>query len=95
MELNLFFNYLILIFIVLFVFFAIKSYAETLQTAKTAKQTYSRLLRDFVNEEKKHKINSQNIILLDELHSIMFKRLFKITRDILFIQKILLNNHLQ
>ena len=95
MELNLFFNWFIIVLVGVLIFFNIKTYIETLQSTKKSKQTYSKLVNDFVNEEKKHEINSQNLILLDELHNDLFNRLFKITRDILLTQKIIWNNHFQ
>lgn len=95
MEFNLFFNWFILTLIGVFGFFNIKTYTEIRRINKIAKQKYSRLESDFAYEEKKHEINSQKIILLDELSKNLFNRLFKITRDILLMQKIIINNHLQ
>lgn len=95
MEFHLFFNWFILVLIGVFGVFNIKTYTETRRINKIGKQKYSRLESDFAYEEKKHEINSQNLILLDELHKDLFKKLFKITREILIVQKIILNNHFQ
>ena len=95
MELNLFFNWFIIVLIGVLGFFNIKTYIDTIRSTKKSKQTYSKLVSDFVNEEKKHEINSQNLILLDELHNDLFNRLFKITRDILLMQKMIWNNYFQ
>jgi hypothetical protein len=95
MEFYLFFNCFILVLIGVFVVFNIKTYTETRRINIIAKQKCSRLESDFAYEEKKHEINSRNLILLDELHKDLFEKLFKITRDILLVQKIILNNHFQ
>lgn len=95
MELNLFFNWFIIVLIGVLGFFNIKTYIDTIWSTKKSKQTYSKLVSDFVNEEKRHEVNSQNLILLDELHNDLFNRLFKITRDILLMQKTIWNNHFQ
>lgn len=95
MELNLFFNCFIIILIGVLIFFNIKTYIDTIQSTKNSKQSYSKLVSDFVNEEKKHEINSRSLILLDELHNNLFERLFKITRDILLTQKIIMTSNKQ
>ena len=95
MELNLFFNCFVVVLIGVLVYLNFKAYIDTIRSTKHFKQTYSKLASDFLNEEKKQVINSQNLILLDEIHDDLFKRLFKITRDILLMQKTILNNHFQ
>lgn len=95
MEFNLFFNLLILVLIGFFLFLNIKTYNQTLRISEISKQKYLDLKCDFVYEEKMSKINTQNIVLLDELDKSLFERLFKITQDILLIQKIILDNHFQ
>jgi hypothetical protein len=95
MELNLFFNCFIIILIGVLIFFNIKTYIDTIQSTKKSKQSYSKLVSDFMSEEKKHEINSRSLILLDELHNNLFERLFKITRDILLMQKIIMTPNKQ
>jgi len=90
MDFNLLFTIIIYLLILIFTCFIVKVYTDFITISKKAKQEYDILQGDLIVEEKKHKIYSQNIILIDNLNESLFNRIIEIAKRLIFIQKFLL-----
>lgn len=95
MEFNVIFNWCIASLILVFAVLNVKTYLTIRQAIKVAKQQDLVLENNVLKAETKHQINSENLVILDGLHTSMLTRLFKITRDILLVQKTICHKYLK
>jgi len=89
MELNLLFNIVLILLISVLLLFIIKSFIKTNVINKRGKNNLVVLDNKYRLELEKCKLNNQNILLLDDLYVSLFSRVFKITQDLILIQKII------
>lgn len=91
------FNYICIWVIYLLVFilmlFIIKTIFKTLHLKYVATKNYLVLEENFQLEYKKLEYNNHKVQLLEDLHQTLFNRLFKITRDIILMQKLIFEMH--
>ncbi len=80
--------------IVVLILISVKMVVNNLNLNKLADIYYENLSKKLKAERKLFEKNSQKIILIDDLNEALFKRLFKITKELLFVQKLIFNNYL-
>ncbi len=93
MEFNLLFIWGLGVSIFFLALLVIKTMLHTHTLKKTAKQTCSILERQVAMKTKILYKNSQNTILMDGLHQSLFNRFFKITQDLLLVQKFIFETY--
>ena len=84
-----FFSLLIYLFIVVSVAFVVKAYLDTQTIKENTYKNYLLLQEQFVLEKSKSKVNIEKLQLADNLYGLLFKRLFKITKEFLLLQKLI------
>lgn len=87
-----FFNIIIFILIFVVIVFIIKVYYESEKNKELSKKHYQKLNIVLKNETSKSYVISEKIALLESLHESLFKRLFKITQEVLLFQKLIFDS---
>ncbi len=80
--------------IAVLILISVKMVVNNLNLNKLADVYCKNLSKNLKAERKLFEKNSQKIILIDDLNEALFKRLFKITKELLFVQKLIFNNYL-
>tara|TARA_R110002050_G_scaffold273113_1_gene417042 strand:- start:32873 stop:33148 length:276 start_codon:yes stop_codon:yes gene_type:complete len=87
MGFNVFFSISIYIVLCILVGFSIKVYINTIILNKNFKKQYLKLKEVFKIENDKNDVIKQQLLLVDNLYESLFNRLFRITKELLLIQK--------
>tara|TARA_R110002049_G_scaffold134016_3_gene293420 strand:- start:3243 stop:3518 length:276 start_codon:yes stop_codon:yes gene_type:complete len=87
MGFNVFFSISIYIVLCILVGFSIKVYINTIILNKNFKKQYLKLKEAFKIENDKNDVIKQQLLLVDNLYESLFNRLFRITKELLLIQK--------
>lgn len=91
------FNYLFIwaIYALVFVLtlFVIKAVFQTTHLKKTANKNYLILEENLLQENSKLEGAKQKVLLIEELHKTLFNRLFKITTDVILMQKFIFETY--
>lgn len=89
MVFNVLFNITVIILIIVLLVFIIKVYLNTQKDIFIANKQFENITDLIKAETLKNKLTSQKIILINDLHNSLFKRFFKITKEILLLQKLI------
>ena len=89
MDFNLLFTIIIYFIISIFTYFIIKVYTDTITINKKAEQANLNLQSNYLVEEKKQLLNTQNIILVDDLNKSLSNCHFEIAKQLILIQKLI------
>ncbi|GAA4893003.1 hypothetical protein GCM10023311_16820 [Flaviramulus aquimarinus] len=84
-----FFSILIYLLLAVLLAFIVKAYWDTQAIKENAFRNHLLLEEQLVLENNKSKMNIEKLYLSDNLQKSVFKRLFKITKDILLLQKLI------
>lgn len=87
------FSVIIFILILVLLFFVIKVFTEIKKDKKKGLVTYNKINGLLKSEAFKNKQISQHMVLANNLQATLFKRLFKITKDLLLVQKLMFDNY--
>ncbi len=88
------FSDLIFILVLVVLIFIIKAYTQTIKVKKKSVEKCNEIINLLKKESFKYKQISQRLVLSDNLQTTLFKRFFKITEDLLWVQKMIFDNHL-
>jgi hypothetical protein len=72
----------------LVIVFVIMIYIQTIRLIKLGEKKQFILKEHLIKEEKKHQINSGNILLINNLEQSIFNRFFIINREIMLLHKL-------
>lgn len=89
MILNYLFTGFIFSSILILIFFVAKVMLEMLSSKRIAFKTYSALHEYYLSENALFLKNKKKLQLIDDFHKTLFNRLFKITSDLLLMQKLI------
>ena len=93
MKFNLLFIWVLGIGILILVAITIKTILETRDLKSMAKQQCTVLEMRLEIETQKRNKNNENIILINDLHQTLLSRFFKITQEILLMQKLIFETY--
>jgi hypothetical protein len=82
-----YFDFAIYALIFLFLVFIIVTYVQTIKLIKLGEKNHLILKEHLSTEEKKSQINSEYILMLDNLNQTMYNSLFRINREIIMLYK--------
>lgn len=88
------FSIVIFVLILVLLIFTIKIYFETKEVKEKGVEKYNEISDIIKSEIFKNKQISQNLILAEDLQTSLFNCFFKITEDLLFVQKLIFDDHL-
>lgn len=93
------FNYLfvraIYTLVLILILFVIKTVVHGISLKKTWDENCIVLQKNLVTEQIKLDNNKEKLQLVEDLHKTLFNRLFKITRDIIIMQKLIFETHIK
>lgn len=89
MEVNFLFNAILLVLIITLIVIVIKQLFNLQALDKVGKQQYAILKIQLEKEKLKYVANSKKLSVVDELNKMLINNLFKITKDLLFMQKLI------
>ena len=95
MKFNLLFIWVLGIGILILVAITIKTILQTRILKSMAKQQCTVLEMRLEIETQKRNKNNQNIILINDLHQALLSRFFKITQEILLMQKLIFETYIK
>ncbi len=93
MVFNLLFNTAIYIIIIFLVIFIIKVYMHTIRLNLIGKEKQVVLEASFNKEKIKSQIINEHVLLANNLEQSIFNRLFEISKELIGLQKLLLNSN--
>lgn len=70
--------------------FSVKVFFNMMSFKRKADKEHSILMKDLEVQTQKLKLNSQKVQVFDNLTALLLKRLFKITKDLLAVQKLII-----
>lgn len=79
--------------IVVLIVVSVKMVVNNLTLNKLADRDYKILSDNLKIEMESFEKNSQKIIVIEDLNETLFKRLFKITKELLFLQKLIFDHY--
>lgn len=77
---------------IMLVIFCVKVLFKSIALKRLAKEKDKLLQETLISENLKFKRNNENILMIDNLNNILFNRIFKITQDVLLVQKFIFEN---
>ncbi|MGE5942965.1 MAG: hypothetical protein ACM31G_01375 [Flavobacteriales bacterium] len=93
MTFNLFFNAVIYMIITLLMIFIIKVYRHNIRLNRIGREKQAILEVNFIKEKSKGQIINERISLVNSLEQTLFYRLLEITKELIALQKLLLNSN--
>lgn len=94
MEFNLLFIGFLYVLISILVMFSIVIYKNTRSLNKTIKQEHTFLMENLRIEKVILENNNQKVILVDHFNETFFDRIFQITKELLLLQKMIFEKHI-
>ena len=85
----------IYLLVLVFIFLIIKVIIRTVYLKRIVNKSYMALQKNIDREQYRLQRNSGKIQLLEDLHKTLFNRLFKITRDIILLQKLIFETQIK
>lgn len=85
----------IYLLVLVVVFCIIKVVFYLISEKKTENKTYFQLQKNIIQAQSKLQTNHEKVQILEELHTTLFNRYFKITRDIILMQKLIFEIHVK
>ena len=84
-----FFGILIYFLLVVLLAFVVKAYLDTQLIKENKNRNYLVLQEQLLIEKEKCNVNTEKLRLADNLQNSLFTRLFKITKEIILLQKLI------
>ncbi len=85
----------IYLLVLVVVFCIIKVVFYLISEKKTENKTYFQLQKNIIQAQSKLQTNHEKVQILEELHTTLINRYFKITRDIILMQKLIFEIHIK
>lgn len=85
----------IYLLVLVVVFCIIKLVFYLISEKKMENKTYFQLQKNIIQAQSKLQTNYEKVQILEELHATLFNRYFKITRDIILMQKLIFELHIK
>lgn len=95
MILNDLFTGFIFLSVLVIICYGVKVIFEIFRSKKIAFKTYSALCDYYSTENLIFLKNKEKLQLIDDFHKILFNRLFKITSDLLLVQKLIFETRIK
>ena len=89
------FTFGIYLVVLVLIFFIVKTVFVTISLKKMAYKTYGVLQENISQEHFKFQNNSEKMLLAEDLYKTLFYRFFKITRDIISMQKLIFETYIK
>ncbi|GAA4960195.1 hypothetical protein GCM10023315_05090 [Algibacter aquimarinus] len=89
MELYLVFNSVLIFLVVCVLFFIFRFVFNIKALNKKGAQQLKALEAKLKNENKKLKMNTEKVLIIDELNQTLFSSILKISRDFILLQKLI------
>ncbi len=89
MEFDILLIHGLLLLALILVCFSVKVFFNIMSFKRKAHKENSVLMKDLEVQTQKLKLNSQKVLVFDNLTALLMKRLFKITKELLAVQKMI------
>jgi cytochrome c biogenesis protein ResB len=89
------FTIVIYLLLIVLVYCLIKTVFHLITEKKMDSETYFQLQENIIKAQHTLQDNKEKIKILEELHTTLFNRCFKITRDIILMQKLIFEIHIK
>lgn len=95
MDFNYLFIWVIFIPVLVLMIYVVKTIYDTSHLKKTINNNFIVLQKKILHENAKLEKNREKLLLVEDLHQTLFNRLFKITRDIILLQKLIFETRIK